>query len=59
MFTQSTRDDVSDAVDTGIDFFLVDADGGLIALFGVFDALEPKSFGQAFQNRWFCFRGYG
>jgi len=27
----------------------------LITLFGVFDALEAKSFGQAFQNLWFVF----
>ena len=49
-------DDVSYAVYTGIDFFLIDADDALITLFGVIEAFESKSFSQAFHHLRLVFR---
>src|SRR4030095_133801 len=49
-------DDVAYAVDTGIDFSLVDAEHTLISFFGIVDAFETESFGQALHDLRLVFR---
>ena len=49
-------DDVAYAVDAGVDFSFVDAEHTLISFFGIIDAFETESFGQALDDLRLVFR---
>ena len=48
--------DVTYAVDAGVDFSFVDAEHTLISFFGIIDAFETESFGQALHDLRLVFR---
>src|SRR4029450_5800577 len=48
--------DVAYAVDAGVDFSFVDAEHTLISFFGISDAFETESFGQALDDLRLVFR---